>query len=184
MATGTGNAALLAARVGAAATALDGAPRLIEIARGRAAAEGIEASFVVGDLHGLPFDDGAFEIALSVFGLIFAADPRRAFDEIFFVDLPDLGERAAILRIHLSRRKQDAASFDLERIAAAAEGFSGAELEQVVGASLLRALQQGRPLSDELILQELSATVPLSRSRREDIERLRAVARERFVPVR
>jgi hypothetical protein len=72
----------------------------------------------------------------------------------------------------------------VERIAAAAEGFSGAELEQAVSTSLLRALQDQQPLSTDLLLQELSATVPLSRSRREDVERLRALARERFVPVR
>lgn len=108
---------------------------------------------------------------------------KGRFDEIFFVDLPDAEERATILRIHLTRRKQDPARFDVERIAAASHGFSGAELEQVISASLLRALQDRQPLSADLIVHELSATVPLSRSRAEDIERLRALARERFVPV-
>jgi hypothetical protein len=109
---------------------------------------------------------------------------KGRFDEIFFVDLPDAGERAEILRIHLRLRKQNPASFDLEQVAAAADGFSGAELEQVASASLLLALQDQQPLTTERILHELSATVPLSRSRREDVERLRALARERFVPVR
>jgi SpoVK/Ycf46/Vps4 family AAA+-type ATPase len=108
---------------------------------------------------------------------------KGRFDEIFFVDLPDAEERATIVRIHLGLRKQDPGQFDIERIAAAAEGFSGAELEQVISASLLRALQDREPLSTDLILRELSATVPLSRSRAEDVERLRALARERFVPV-
>ena len=67
---------------------------------------------------------------------------------------------------------------------AAAEGFSGAELEQVVIVALLRALQEHRPLDTQLLLDELAATVPLSVSRREDVERLRALAHERFVPVR
>ncbi len=109
---------------------------------------------------------------------------KGRFDDIFFVDLPDAQERAAILRIHLSRRKQDPARFDVEHIAAAADGFSGAELEQVIGASLLRALQDQQPLTTEVVLRELSATVPLSRSRAEDVERLRTLARQRFVPVR
>jgi SpoVK/Ycf46/Vps4 family AAA+-type ATPase len=109
---------------------------------------------------------------------------KGRFDEIFFVDLPNASERAEILRIHLSLRKQDPAAFDVERIAAASDGFSGAELEQVVTAALLRALQDHSPLTTDLLLHELSATVPLSRSRREDVERLRALARERFVPVR
>jgi hypothetical protein len=109
---------------------------------------------------------------------------KGRFDEVFFVDLPDPAEREAILRIHLQLRKQDPAQFDLERIATAANGFSGAELEQVVIASLLRSLQERRALDTELVLDELAATVPLSRSRREDVERLRELARERFVPVR
>ena len=109
---------------------------------------------------------------------------KGRFDEIFFVDLPDAAEREAILGIHLRLRKQDPAKFDLARISAAADGFSGAELEQAVIASLLRSLQERRPLDTELVVDELGATVPLSRSRREDVERLRALARERFVPVR
>jgi SpoVK/Ycf46/Vps4 family AAA+-type ATPase len=109
---------------------------------------------------------------------------KGRFDEIFFVDLPDAAERAEILRIHLRLRKQDPARFDVDRLAAAAESFSGAELEQVITASLLRALQDHERLSTDLVLGELSATIPLARSRHEDVERLRALARERFVPVR
>jgi SpoVK/Ycf46/Vps4 family AAA+-type ATPase len=109
---------------------------------------------------------------------------KGRFDEIFFVDLPDAAERAEILRIHLGLRKLDPSSFELERIAAAADGFSGAELEQVITAGLLGAIQAHRALDTAQLLDELAATVPLSRSRREDIDRLRALARDRFVPVR
>jgi hypothetical protein len=69
-------------------------------------------------------------------------------------------------------------------VVAASDGFSGAELEQAVIASLMRALQEKRPLDTDLLVAEIEATVPLSVSRREDIDRLRADARERFVPVR
>jgi ATPase family protein associated with various cellular activities (AAA)/AAA+ lid domain-containing protein len=109
---------------------------------------------------------------------------KGRFDEIFFVDLPDNQERATIMQIHLGLRKQDPAQFDLDRIAQAADGFSGAELEQVISTALLRALQNQQPLTTDLILQELSETVPLSRSRAEDVDRLRQLAHERFVPVR
>jgi SAM-dependent methyltransferase len=85
LATGTGNAALLAARAGARVTGLDAAPRLVEVARERAASEDLGASFVVGDLEALPFDDGAFDVAVSVFGLIFAADAGRALGEMMRV---------------------------------------------------------------------------------------------------
>ena len=85
LATGTGNAALLAARAGALVTGVDSAPRLIDVARGRAVTEGLDASFVVGDMQALPFEDASFDLALSVFGLIFAADPSRAFDDMIRV---------------------------------------------------------------------------------------------------
>jgi SAM-dependent methyltransferase len=82
VACGTGNAALLAAAAGARATGLDSAPRLVEVARQRAAADGADAEFVVGDALDLPFDDGALDAVVSVFGLIFAPDPDRAIAEV------------------------------------------------------------------------------------------------------
>ncbi len=88
VACGTGNAALLAARAGAVVTGLDGAQRLIEVARSRAAADGLEASFVVGDAQDLKFDDGSFDVVLSVFGVIFAVNAEQAFSEIIRVLRP------------------------------------------------------------------------------------------------
>ncbi|MCA1733259.1 MAG: AAA family ATPase, partial [Acidobacteria bacterium] len=75
---------------------------------------------------------------------------KGRFDEIFFVDLPDASERAEILRIHLRLRNQDPASFDVERAAAASEGFSGAEIEQAVIGALYRALHGKRAPSTDL----------------------------------
>jgi hypothetical protein len=105
-------------------------------------------------------------------------------DEIFFVDLPDAPEREAILRIHLAMRRQDAASIDLAAVVAASDGFSGAEIEQVVITALLESLQEQRPLDTAMLTAEIAATVPLSVSRADDVARLREFARERFVPVR
>jgi AAA+ superfamily predicted ATPase len=109
---------------------------------------------------------------------------KGRFDEIFFVDLPDLQERATIFRIHLSHRMQTPSDFDFDALVAQSEGFSGAEIEQAVIAGLYRSLHEKRPLDTGLLLKELRETVPLSVSRREDIDRLRAMAGERFVPVR
>ncbi len=109
---------------------------------------------------------------------------KGRFDEIFFVDLPNEDERHAILKIHLVLRKQDPRAFDLTHIVSVCDGFSGAEIEQALVGSLYRALHLKRPLDTNLILEELRQTVPLSVSRREDIERLRTFARERFVSVR
>jgi SAM-dependent methyltransferase len=94
VATGTGNGALVAARRGAIVTGLDASPRLIEVAGQRAAGERLDVSFLVGDMHDLPFDGGSFDCALSVFGVIFAADPARAVAELARVLAP--GGRALI----------------------------------------------------------------------------------------
>jgi SAM-dependent methyltransferase len=61
---------------------------LIEVARERAAAEGAEAQFVVGQAESLPFDDATFDVVLSVFGVIFTADPERAISEMLRVLQP------------------------------------------------------------------------------------------------
>jgi hypothetical protein len=109
---------------------------------------------------------------------------KGRFDEIFFVDLPNEQEREAIFRIQLNLRKQHPGAFDLSQVVAACDGFSGAEIEQAVVASLYRALSKKQPLDTALLLEEIRQTVPLSVSRREDIARLRETARDRFVSVR
>ena len=108
---------------------------------------------------------------------------KGRFDEIFFVDLPTGDERQNIFAIHLRSRKQDVAQFDLAQLAAASEGFSGAEIEQAVIAALYRALHTKQPLTTTSLIDALRATVPLSIARREDVERLRAFAEGRFTPV-
>jgi len=108
---------------------------------------------------------------------------KGRFDEIFFVDLPSLDERRGIFAIHLHFRKQEHSAFDLDALAAASEGFSGAEIEQAVIASLYRALHAKQALTTQRIFDSLRATVPLSVSRKEDIARIRSAARGRFTPV-
>jgi ubiquinone/menaquinone biosynthesis C-methylase UbiE len=94
VACGTGNAALLAAAAGAEVTGLDAAARLIEVARARSVAAGLDATFVAGDAMELPFADDAFDAVLSVFGIIFVPDAERALGEVFRVLRP--GGRALI----------------------------------------------------------------------------------------
>jgi SAM-dependent methyltransferase len=79
---GTGNAALLAAERGARVTGVDPAARLLEVAARRAAARGLDARFVRGEAAALPIADGAADLVLSVFGVIFASDPRAAVTEM------------------------------------------------------------------------------------------------------
>ncbi len=107
---------------------------------------------------------------------------KGRFDEIFFVDLPDGEARVTIFRIHLTRRKQDAGKFDLAALAAAAEGFSGAEIEQAISSALYTAFSAKAALTTEILLKELRSTYPLSVTMRERVEALRAWAHERAVP--
>ena len=108
---------------------------------------------------------------------------KGRFDEIFFVDLPTHNERETIFKIHLALRKQDEDEFDIGRLTEATDRFSGAEIEQVVIASLYRALSEDNSLDTEILLEEIGSTVPLAVSRREDIDELRKMAEGRFVNV-
>jgi len=107
---------------------------------------------------------------------------KGRFDEIFFVDLPGTDAREVIFGIHLRRRKRDPGAFDLKRLAEAAEGFSGAEIEQAVLSAMHEAYSQGRELSTGLVLSAIAGTSPLSVTMAEDIAALREWARERCVP--
>lgn len=109
---------------------------------------------------------------------------KGRFDEIFFVDLPDPQERFTIFKIQMARHHQDPKRFDLRRLVIASEGFSGAEIEQVIVTALYHALYERCLVDTDLIEQTIKSTVPLSVSRREDLERLRAIAQSRFVSVK
>jgi SpoVK/Ycf46/Vps4 family AAA+-type ATPase len=103
-------------------------------------------------------------------------------DDIFFVDLPSLAERREVFRIHVAKRGRDAAKFDLEALAAQCDGFSGAEIEQAVIAALFDAFSEGVDLDTRTILYSLKATVPLSKTMSEELNRLRTWATGRARP--
>jgi len=107
---------------------------------------------------------------------------KGRFDEIFFLDLPTQSEREQIFAIHLRKRGRNPEQFDLKRLARATEGFSGAEIEQVVVAGLFTAFDAGRDLTTEDMLEEIRHTVPLSVMMREEIEALRQWAQMRTRP--
>lgn len=107
---------------------------------------------------------------------------KGRFDEVFFVDLPDAEQRQTIFSLHLAKHQADPAAFDLPQLAAASEGFSGAEIEEAVKSALYSAFDRKVPLSSAILLEELRATYPLSVTMKEKIEALRDWARERAVP--
>ena len=107
---------------------------------------------------------------------------KGRFDELFFVDLPNQTERKQIFGIQLARRKRNPAEFDLERVAAAAEGYSGAEIDAAVQTAMYAAFSSKQQVSTQGLLDALKATVPLSTTRAEEIQALRQWARTRAVP--
>lgn len=88
VATGSGNAAIAAARHGATAVGVDYVPSLLERGRVRAAAEGLDVQLLHGDAEALPFPDSYFDAVTSVFGSMFAPDHKQAAAEILRVTRP------------------------------------------------------------------------------------------------
>lgn len=114
---------------------------------------------------------------------------KGRFDEIFFVDLPTLSERKEIFKLHLEKRLKDKeVASEISGIknlcgelAKMTEGFIGSEIEQVVVSALCDAFFENRPLKFEDLAKNISTTVPLSMTQREQILALRAWANVRAV---
>ncbi len=101
------------------------------------------------------------------------------FAQIIFVDLPSPADRADIFRVHLARRGRDPLAFELEQLAEAADGFSGAEIEAAVKAALLDSFMDGaRELATADVLRRVRSFRPTSEVKRDEIEELRKWARE------
>lgn len=107
---------------------------------------------------------------------------RGRFDEIFFVDLPNYGERKSIFAIHLRRRGWNPEKFDLDDLAERTEGYSGAEIETIVNSAAIEAYSRGRLLAQEDLIEARETSVPLSVTMEDQIFQLREWARTRCRP--
>ncbi|CAL2060001.1 AAA family ATPase [Tenacibaculum sp. 190524A05c] len=114
---------------------------------------------------------------------------KGRFDEIFFVDLPTKVERAAIFKVHLRKKLKNKevleADFSeqkyLDILVEKTEGFTGAEIEQVVISALFEAFDQRRKLTFEDFEKSIENTVPLKVTQAENIEAIRQWANVRAV---
>ena len=107
---------------------------------------------------------------------------KGRFDEIFFVDLPSAKERENIFDIHLKNKNRNAKALnlDMKELVKKTEGFSGAEIEEVVNEALFNAYaEKQRDLQMNNLLECISATSPLSRTMAETISNLRKWAEQR-----
>jgi len=107
---------------------------------------------------------------------------KGRFDDIFFVDLPLPVERMDIFAIHLQKKGRDPKAFDLPRLSAQSEGYSGAEIEEAISSAIYEAFALTQELSTDLIIKSISETYPLSKTMKEEIDDLRKWATERTRP--
>jgi hypothetical protein len=107
---------------------------------------------------------------------------KGRFDEIFFVDLPNLATRTQILRIHAARRGIALDPPALAALAQACQGFSGAEIEQAIVAALYTAHAKHVAANAQLLAAEIAATRPLAVVMAENVAQLRSWASGRTVP--
>jgi hypothetical protein len=107
---------------------------------------------------------------------------KGRFDEIFFVDLPAPPVRQEIFAIHLRKRNRNPATFDLDRLARASEGYSGSEIEQGVIAALHAAYADKVDIDTERLIAAVQGSPPLSATMAERVAALRLWSRGRCVP--
>jgi SpoVK/Ycf46/Vps4 family AAA+-type ATPase len=106
---------------------------------------------------------------------------KGRFDEIFFVGLPGGDARKEIFCVHLTKRKRDAAKFNLNLLAAESEGYSGAEIEQAVVSALHESFADKAEVTTEKIVAALKNSPPLSVTMREKMAELYAWSQGRCV---
>lgn len=108
---------------------------------------------------------------------------KGRFDETFFVDLPDVATRETIFNIHLKKRSISKSEIDTGELAKTAEGFTGAEIEQVVVSAAYSARAEGSGVCQKMLEAAINNTQPLSVLHFERITQLRAWAEGRSVSV-
>jgi ubiquinone/menaquinone biosynthesis C-methylase UbiE len=106
--TGTGRAALLFARGGARVTAIDASEAMLAIAHGRAAGEGTDVRFLVGDAQALDFPDRSFDVVVSLRLVMHVpkwracvAELCRVADRLVILDYPS---RSSVALFHSTAR--------------------------------------------------------------------------------
>jgi SpoVK/Ycf46/Vps4 family AAA+-type ATPase len=106
---------------------------------------------------------------------------KGRFDEVFFVDLPNVEEQTAIFKIHLKRRGMDETRFNIEQLIEFTVGWTGAEIEQCVVSAITRARLADRDLTEQDLISVAVKQVPLSRTMKEQINQIRGWAFERAI---
>lgn len=104
---------------------------------------------------------------------------RGRFDELFFVDLPNYYERTDIFKIHMRSRNLDPAGFDLHELVEKTDGYSGAEIEQIVSSTVLECFSEHQAVTQEKLLETTDEVVPLSKTMEDELFHMREWANGR-----
>ena len=101
---------------------------------------------------------------------------KGRFDELFFLKLPNDEEREAIFEVHIKNVGRDPNNFDIDQLVKKTNGFTGAEIEQVIKEGLYRAFSdKRRELDDEDLIISIEKTKPLSETKADIIKDLTAM---------
>lgn len=96
---------------------------------------------------------------------------KGRFDEIFYVDFPCEQERSAIFKLHIEKRKKLSSRIQIDHLAKATDGYSGADIESVVKEGIEQAFVDGRAdLDTTRLLAVIHATQPLSQVMKEKVK--------------
>lgn len=95
------------------------------------------------------------------------------FDDMFWVDLPCKADRVEVLSVHLAKRKKSPADFDLDAVADATWGYTGAEIEQIVKVAISTAFYQRTALTTAHLVNAVAEIVPIAQTMQEAVADLR-----------
>ena len=104
---------------------------------------------------------------------------KGRFDEIFYIDLPNIEERKEIFKIHLNKRHREPSKFDLNKFAKETHGYSGSEIEQIIISALYDAFDSNSELNNERLIHSIKEMIPLSQTMEEQIVKIREWANTR-----
>lgn len=109
---------------------------------------------------------------------------KGRFDEIFFVDLPNQEERKEIIEIQIKKKQREPENFDINEISKRCDGFTGAEIEEMIVSAMFEAYADGeRDLEDKDILSVIDKTIPASKGfMSKTVSSLQQWAEERGIP--
>jgi AAA+ superfamily predicted ATPase len=114
-------------------------------------------------------DSGVFFVFTANNMEKFAPELVDRFEGRFFVDLPVPSEREAILRIHLTMRKQDPENFDMKRLVALTNNFSGRNIEDCIEDAMMVALSDDRDMTTDDLVGVFQSTIPTSETKADEI---------------